>query len=132
MNGSHETGMIISALRMKKKMKTGGPAGWMFASRSVILGPKEGKRSPFRKYSVDLVIMEISLGLFSALELAKRMIALHPRTNFCFLTDQTDYAGEAWKLHAADYVIKPLTAAKLRNTLTHLRFPSLLNPAGED
>ena len=89
----------------------------------------EEARSFFMSHPVDLVFLEISLGSFSGLELAKEMIAVHPRTNICFLTGEADYVGEAWHLHATDYVIKPLTEAKLHNTLTHLRFPSRLDIA---
>ena len=89
----------------------------------------EEARSFFLNHPADLVFLEIPLGSFSGLELAKEMIAVRPRTNICFLTGQADYVGEAWQLHATDYVVKPLTEAKLRNTVTHLRFPSVLNPA---
>ena len=77
----------------------------------------------------DVVFSDIEMPGFSGLELAREMTLLHPRTNICFLTGQADYVGEAWQLHATDYVLKPLTEAKLRNTLTHLRFPSVLNAA---
>ena len=89
----------------------------------------EDARSFFLNHPAGLVFLEISLGSFSGLELAREMTLLHPRTNICFLTGQADYVGEAWQLHATDYVLKPLTEAKLRNTLTHLRFPSVLNAA---
>ena len=151
MNSSREAGSIVSAGRMKKKQARPPENGVCLAidprpdslRKTVRVWEKllpgaqchgfssgEEAWSFFLNHSVDLVIMEISLGSFSALELARQMIAVHPRTNICFLTDQTDYAGEAWQLHATDYVIKPLTEAKLRNTLTHLRFPSALDPAG--
>ena len=58
-----------------------------------------------------------------SLLLAQGLQALEARCNLFFLADSGQYALSAWEVHASGYLLRPLTAEKLRRELGCLRFP---------
>lgn len=72
---------------------------------------------------VEIAFLDIELFGESGVELAKKLLRIHPRTNIIFLTGHTEYARDALDLHCSGYLLKPLTPEKIRTELSHLRFP---------
>ncbi|MBI3998145.1 MAG: response regulator transcription factor [Armatimonadetes bacterium] len=72
--------------------------------------PAVGRTSP------DLLCLDVRLPDFDGLEVARR---LEPgaRPAVVFATGYADYAAAAFDLDAADYLVKPLTAARVREAI---------------
>lgn len=71
----------------------------------------------------DAVFLDIKLRGESGVELAKRLLKTYPRLNVIFTTGYRDYMEIALDMHVSGYIVKPVTAEKVRKELEHLRFP---------
>lgn len=67
----------------------------------------------------DLVITDIKMPGMDGLELANYVRANQPDTDIIILTGygEFDYARAAVRVHAADYLLKPLQDVELHNAL---------------
>lgn len=45
--------------------------------------------------------------------LAKRLKEINPKMNIIFVTGFSEYAGDAMKMHASGYIMKPVTKENL-------------------
>ena len=63
------------------------------------------------------------MGKHNGLELCRELQRINPQTNVIFLTAYMDYSLDAWKTGASGFIIKPITAAEIRDQLSRLRFP---------
>lgn len=59
----------------------------------------------------------------TGVELAKRLKDINPKINLIFVTGFDQYTGEAMKIHASGYIMKPVTAEKVAEELAELRHP---------
>ena len=59
----------------------------------------------------------------SGVELAKRLKEINPSINIIFVTGYTEYALDAYSLHASGYLTKPVTSERIKLELEDLRFP---------
>ncbi len=55
--------------------------------------------------------------------LAEMLTRLLPKINIIFLARDLEYADKAVKFRASGYIVMPLTAEKIRQEITNLRFP---------
>ncbi len=75
----------------------------------------------FLRYSrVDAAFLDIEMPEIDGIELADRIIDLHYGIDTIFVTAYNQYAVEAFRLNAIDYLMKPVTAARLAETLGRL------------
>ena len=72
---------------------------------------------------IALAFLDIEMGKHNGLELCRELQRINPQTNVIFLTAYMDYSLDAWKTGASGFIIKPITAAEVRNQLARLRFP---------
>ncbi len=72
---------------------------------------------------VALAFLDIKMGKLNGMELCRELQRINPQTNVIFLTAFMDYSLEAWKTGASGFIIKPITAAEVREQLSRLRFP---------
>jgi len=70
----------------------------------------------------ELVFLDIQMPGCSGMELAASLPAPRPRIIFCTAFDE--YAVEAFELHAVDYLLKPVTRARLAQAIERVRAPS--------
>ncbi len=75
------------------------------------------------KLCPDIVLTDICMPFVDGLELTKFIMERYPRTRVIILTgyDEFEYAQQAVKLKAFDYMLKPITANELRNVLDKLK-----------
>ena len=74
-----------------------------------------------RSEPADVVFLDIQMPDINGLDLARRIKLLQPHCNVVFVTAYSEYAGEAWELHASGYVLKPVTRERLAEELDELR-----------
>ena len=73
---------------------------------------------------VALAFLDIEMGTVSGLDLCRKLLDIHPRTNVIFLTAYMDYAFHAWDTGACGFALKPLSPEDLRKQLARLRYPA--------
>ena len=76
-----------------------------------------------RDNPVTLAFLDIEIGKQNGMDLCKELQRIRPQTNVIFLTAYLDYSLDAWKTGASGFIIKPITAAEVRDQLSRLRFP---------
>lgn len=72
--------------------------------------------------SCEVAFLDIQMRNISGVELAKAIKLIHPHMNIIFATGYIDYMKEAFDLHASGYMLKPITAEKVRDELDNLRY----------
>lgn len=73
--------------------------------------------------SPDVVFSDIQMPDMNGLQLAAAMKKAAPDARIVFITAYSQYALEAWKRHVHGYLIKPVTAEDIRDTLDNLHIP---------
>ena len=89
--------------------------------------------TPFRKQAdlleeaktsgCDVAFLDIHMRGMNGVELAKKLKEVDPKMNIIFVTGFSEHTGEAMKLHASGYIMKPVTADEVKQELADLRFP---------
>ena len=72
---------------------------------------------------IDVAFLDIEMAGLNGVELAKKLKAINPNINIVFVTGYTEYAVDAYSIHASGYLTKPVTADKIKAELNDLRFP---------
>lgn len=70
----------------------------------------------------DVCFIDIQMPGLNGVEFAEQIKKRYPKTNFIFVTGYLDYMGEAFKLDASDYLIKPTNVSQIRHALENLRY----------
>lgn len=76
-----------------------------------------------KENTADLAFLDINMRGMTGIELAKKLKEIYPKLNIIFVTGYGEYARDAISLHASGYVMKPVTADKIRQELEDLRYP---------
>ena len=71
----------------------------------------------------EIAFLDIYMRGMNGVELAKRLKEINPKMNIIFVTGFSEYTGDAMKLHASGYIMKPVTKEKVEQELSDLRFP---------
>jgi two-component system LytT family response regulator len=88
----------------------------------VIVGEAEDGEEAIEKIvelRPELLFLDIQMPGCSGLEVAASLPSPRPRIIFCTAFDQ--YAIDAFELHAVDYLLKPVTRARLAKAIEHAR-----------
>lgn len=72
-----------------------------------------------QQQTVDLILLDIEMPGMSGLELTRHLVP--PRPLIIFTTSKTEYAAEAFDLNVADYIVKPVTAARFIQAIDKAR-----------
>ncbi len=76
----------------------------------------------FEEQPADVVFSDIEMPGLSGINLAKAIMEIRERTNIVFVTGYENYALEALNLFASGYLLKPVTAEKVRQAIENLRY----------
>ena len=71
----------------------------------------------------EIAFLDIQMREMSGIVLARKIKEIYPKVNIVFVTGYSQYANEAFALHASGYVYKPVTAEKIVNEMENLRTP---------
>lgn len=66
--------------------------------------------------------IDIQMPGLNGIEFSDKLKKLNPRTNFIFVTGYSDYMGEAFRLDASDYIMKPASVEEISHALKNLRY----------
>ena len=80
--------------------------------------------------SYDVAFVDIDLPGKSGIQLARELKAIHPHLNIVFATGYGEYMADAFALHSSGYLMKPITAEKVRRELEDLRHPPIPQEEG--
>ena len=69
----------------------------------------------------EVAFLDIQMREMSGIILARKLKEIYPKVNIVFVTGYSQYANEAFSLHASGYVYKPVTADKIVNEMENLR-----------
>ena len=84
-------------------------------------GPNEAYQYA-REHTFDVAFLDIEMPKMNGIELGKLLKELNTRINIIFVTAHSNYAVEAFGLHASGYVLKPVTGEVLAEELKELRY----------
>lgn len=73
-----------------------------------------------REQSMDVAFLDIQTGGMTGLELAVRLKELNPAIHIIFVTGYSQYALDAFAIHATGYVLKPVTEEAVERELTFI------------
>ena len=96
---------------------------------AVPLATVHGFRNPvealefMKETTCEVAFLDIQMREISGIVLARKLKELYPKVNIVFVTGYSQYANEAFALHASGYVYKPVTAEKIENEMENLRTP---------
>jgi len=68
----------------------------------------------------DIAFLDINMGDMLGTALAKKIKLVNPGVQIIFATGYDSYMGDAFSLHAAGYILKPITAKKVKAELDNL------------
>ena len=71
----------------------------------------------------EVAFLDIQMREMSGIVLARKLKEIYPKINIVFVTGYSQYANEAFSLHASGYVYKPVTADKISVEMENLRNP---------
>lgn len=71
----------------------------------------------------EIAFLDIHMRGMTGVELAKKLKDLNLKINIIFVTGFDCYTGDAMRLHASGYIMKPVTKAKILTELNDLRHP---------
>jgi two-component SAPR family response regulator len=74
----------------------------------------------FAELQPDIAFLDVEMPKLNGLELAQRINELSDRTRIIFTTAYSEYALEAFKVYAFDYVLKPVTPGAIERITTRL------------
>lgn len=69
------------------------------------------------RLTLDLIFLDIQMDVMNGLEAAKRIRARDGKVGIIFLTSLTRYALAGYEYQAVNYIIKPITYARLKREL---------------
>ena len=96
---------------------------------AVPLATVHGFRNPMealefmKETKCEIAFLDIQMREMSGMVLARKLKEIYPKVNIVFVTGYSQYANEAFALHASGYVYKPVTADKIINEMENLRHP---------
>ena len=76
-----------------------------------------------KNLKIDVAFLDIEMAGMNGVELAKKLKSINPLINIIFVTGYTEYALDAYNIHASGYLTKPVNAEKIKAELSDLRFP---------
>lgn len=71
----------------------------------------------------DVAFLDIRMDEKNGIELAKKLKDINGETNIIFTTAYSEYALDAYKVYASDYLMKPVSCNTVINAMAHLRNP---------
>ncbi len=76
----------------------------------------------------DIAFLDVNLRGCTGLELAQELLDMWPDLSIVFCTGYKEYAVEAFKLHAAGYLVKPVVPADIQTEIENIKSRITVKP----
>ncbi len=76
-----------------------------------------------KEHKTDIAFLDIEMRGMSGLTLGEELINLYPDINLIYTTGYSEYAVQAIGMRCSGYVLKPVTAEKIKKEIENLRNP---------
>ncbi len=73
-----------------------------------------------KKHPTDLALLDIDMPSMNGIELAAKIKTLRPEVSVIFLTGYSQYALDAFNVHASGYLLKPMTKERLAEEIAYV------------
>ena len=83
------------------------------------------------EHTPDVVFSDVELQGMTGLELAVKIKNAAPEAKIIFVTGFSQYAADAFRLHANGYILKPADPARIREELDYLKLPKAQTQPGK-
>ena len=87
---------------------------------SMFTNPLEAKDYIINE-NIDVALLDVQMPGINGIQLAEQILEKKPDMNIVFITAYNEYAVEAFQINALDYVIKPTTVVRLRETIKRIK-----------
>ena len=81
------------------------------------------------KNHIDIAFLDIEMPEINGIEMAMRLKKIQPKMNIVFVTGYSQYAADAFRVKASDYLLKPATVESIMEALDNLRCPAPVSNA---
>ena len=71
--------------------------------------------------TIDIAFLDINMKDMDGLVLAGKILEIQPDCKIVFCTRHTEYAVEAFKMHASGYLMKPITAQAIQQEIDYIK-----------
>lgn len=105
----------LQLLRLENACKKLLPNAEFCAYSNPIKAFEENKNN-----NIDLAFLDIEMPGINGLQLAKKLKMNNPKIKIIFVTAYTEYALDAYKVHASGYVTKPVNENKIKEEIDEL------------
>lgn len=61
----------------------------------------------------DILFLDVEMPNFSGMELGRRIRSFNKKMFICFITNFSEYAIDSYRIHAFDYILKPVNQEKV-------------------
>ncbi|WP_035767675.1 response regulator [Butyrivibrio sp. NC2002] len=76
-----------------------------------------------KKSIPDIAFLDVEMRGENGIKVAKELQKFNSRINIIFVTGYSEFMQDAFSLYASGYILKPVTAGKVKDALEHLRYP---------
>lgn len=90
---------------------------------SLVVGTTENANDAIkivREQNPDLAFLDIELPDMKGIELAEKLRGIKPDIVIVFITGHQEYSLDAFKLYAADYILKPIDHERVKSTFQRI------------
>ena len=87
------------------------------------LSPNDALQSIRNGFRPDVAFLDIEMYDLDGIEVALRLKKAFAKVNIIFVTGFSEYASDAFALHASGYITKPVRIERIREELENLRHP---------
>ena len=78
--------------------------------------------------SIDIAFLDIEMPRINGIQLAKKLKEINPLIKIIFVTAYSDYALDAFRVHASGYVTKPVSEERIREEIDAINSVVELKP----
>lgn len=73
------------------------------------------------EHKPDVIFLNAEMPVMNGIQAAKEIFNIDPKISLVFISTVDSYAYEAFKVYAMDYLLKPLNALRIRQTIRRIK-----------
>ena len=105
----------LQLLRLKNACVKVLPDATYFCYTNPLRAFEESKEN-----NIDIAFLDIEMPAINGIHLAKKLKGFNPLIKIIFVTAYSEYALDAYKLHASGYITKPVNETKIKEEIDEL------------